>query len=59
MIAEHEAMRNGCNNLVRELKTEMIVLTEREIRMWCQRLRNLWLKHDDSNYTYFHSKATK
>lgn len=56
--AETEARRIGINTRVRELKAEINVLLDREIRMWSQRSRVLWLSKGDSNSKYFHSKAT-
>ena len=56
--AETKARRIGINTQVRELKAEINVLLDREIRMWSQRSRVLWLSKGDSNSKHFHSKAT-
>lgn len=39
-------------------KAEINVLLDREIRMWSQLSRVLWLSKGDSNSKHFHSKAT-
>ena len=39
--AEFEAQVSGVNHRVRELKTEIDVLMDREARMWAQRSRLL------------------
>ena len=56
--AETEARRIGINTRVGELKAEINVLLDREIRMWSKQSRVLWLSKGDSNSKYFHSKAT-
>lgn len=56
---EAAAMVSGNNLLIWILKTEIIVLLDRESKMWNQRSRVLWLSKGDNNTKYFHSKATK
>ena len=46
---EVEAMRCGNNSWVRELKSKVNVLLDKEIRLWSQRSRVLWLKKGDNN----------
>ena len=53
-----EAMRNGSNHRVRELKREIIKLIEKDNRMWFQREKVLWAKDGDKNSKFFHSRAT-
>ena len=57
--AELEAQVIGVNHRIRELKTEIDVLMDREARMWAQRSRLLWASQGDKNTRYFHSWATK
>ena len=57
--AELVAQVSGVNHRVRELKTKIDVLMDREARMWAQRSRLLWAGHSDKNTRYFHSRATK
>ena len=57
--AELVAQVSGVNHRVRELKTEIGVLMDKEVRMWAQRSRLLWAGHGDKNTKYFHSRATK
>ena len=47
--AEIEAQCCGVNHRVRELKAEIGVLMDREVRMWAQRSRLLWDSQGDKN----------
>lgn len=47
--AEAEAMRCGNNSCVKELKSKINVLLNKEIWLWSQRSRVLWLKKGDNN----------
>ena len=57
--AKNEAMNLRDNSRVWELKSEINVLLDREVRMWAQRSRLLWASQGDKNIKYFHSHATK
>lgn len=57
--AENEAMINGENLRVRNLKGEINVLLDKEACMWSQRSRVLWRQNGDSNTKFFHNSATK
>lgn len=46
-------MRCGNNSWVRELKSKINVLLDKEIWLWSQRSRVLWLKKGDSNSKFF------
>lgn len=59
IVAESEAMRNGYNNRVRELNFDIVVLLDREARMWNQRSRVLWLSKGNSNTKFSHSQTTQ
>lgn len=54
-----EAIRRGNNSRLRELKSEIHILMDRETRLWSQRSRVLWLKNGDKNLKFFHNKATQ
>lgn len=47
--AKIAAMISGQNHRVQELKDEIIVLLDKEARLWSQRSHVLWLKNGDSN----------
>ena len=51
---EIEAQVSGVNHRVRELKSEIGVLMDREARMWAQRSRLLWASQGYKNTKYFH-----
>ena len=59
LLAENAAIISGNNQRVKELKSEINVLLDREARMWAQRSRLLWASQGDKNTKYFHSRATK
>ncbi|XP_050280230.1 uncharacterized protein LOC126721222 [Quercus robur] len=56
---ESEALLNGNNSRVRQLKSEINELLDREARVWAQRSRLLWANQGDKNTKYFHNCATK
>ena len=56
---EIEAMTNGNNFWIREIKRETEVLLDREAIMWAQRSRVLWARQGERNTKYFHSCATR
>lgn len=57
--AELAALTSGNNFWVRQLKSEINVLLDKEATMWAQRSRLLWVKNGDRNTKYFHTQATK
>ena len=57
--AEIEAQRGGDNSRLREIKSDINVLLDREARMWSQRSHVRWVSQGDSNTKYFHSQATQ
>ena len=59
VMAENQAIISRNNQKVRELKSEINVLLDREARMWVQQSRLLWASQGDKNTKYFHSRATK
>ena len=44
---------------VRELKSKIKILLDREAWMWSQHFRVLWLAYGDSNTKFFHMKVTE
>ena len=51
--------KGGDQLLVKTLQKEISALLDKEIQMWQQRLRALFLKCGDRNTSYFHSKASQ
>ena len=51
-------MELGLNTRVRELKSEIEILLDKENRMWLQRSKTQWAVQGDRNTRFFHSKAT-
>ena len=49
----------GDNTRLREIKSEINVLLDKEGRMQSQRSRVRWVSQGDSNTKYFHSRATQ
>lgn len=59
LLAENESIISGNNHRVRELKSEINVLLDREAQMWAQWSRLLWASQGEKNTKYFHSRETK
>ena len=49
---------SGLNTRVRELKSEIEILLDRENQMWIQHSKIQWAVQGDCNTRFFHSKAT-
>nr|POF24836.1 hypothetical protein CFP56_26225 [Quercus suber] len=56
---EMDAARGGDPLLVKSLKMEINCMLDKENLMWQQRSRALFLKYEDRNTAYFHSKASQ
>ena len=56
--AEKIAMELGLNTRVRELKSEIEILLDRENQIWLQRSKTQWAVQGDHNTWFFHRKAT-
>ena len=50
--------KGGSHEEVLHLRLELIVLLDKENRMWAQRSRIQWLTNGDRNTGYFHGIAT-
>ena len=57
--AKKEALCTRRNFRIQELKKEIMVLVDKENRLWFQRSKVLWAKQGDRNSKYFHSWATQ
>ena len=47
------------NFKIQKLKNEILVLVDKENRLWFQRSKVLWATQGDRNSNYFHSQATQ
>ena len=56
-IDKKEVNNSFCEiNSVRRIavKSEIGSIELNEAKYWCQRAKNLWIKHEDENTTFFH-----
>ena len=56
--AEKVVMELGLNTRIRELKSEIEILLDKENQMWLQRSKTKWAVQGDRNTRFFHNKAT-
>ena len=56
--AEKVVMELGLNTRIRELKSEIEILLDKENQMWLQRSKTQWAVQGDRNTRFFHSNAT-
>ena len=59
MEAKEDLVRFGVYNEVARLKSELLVLYDKEEKMWHQRSRIQWLQSGDWNTKFFHGTATQ
>ena len=57
--AKEDSVRSGVYNEVACLKSELLVLYDKEEKMWHQRSRIQWLQSGDQNTKFFHGTATQ
>ena len=57
--AKKEELCIGRNFRIQELKKEIMVLVDKENKLWFQRSKVLWAKQGDRNSKYFHCRATQ
>ena len=57
--AKEDSVRSGVYNEVARLKSELLVLYDKEEKMWHQRSRIQWLQSGDQNTKFFHGTATQ
>ena len=57
--AKRFSVWTGDSRLMRVLESEINMLLDKEAQMWRQRSRILWMKDDDCNTKFFHSKASQ
>lgn len=55
---EAATLRSGSNQRIIQLKIEINILLDQEIRMWNQHSRLLWLSKGYGNTNFFHSRAS-
>lgn len=57
--AEKKAIRCGDTRWLKKLEAEINTLLDKEEKMWSLRARVNWLKDEDRNTRFFHSKASQ
>ena len=56
---EKEALNIGQNFQIQMLKKEILVLVDKENKLWFQRSKVLWATQGDRNSNFFHNRATQ